>query len=140
VWLVFLYLIKDAFIDCYLLVTETFAWAFLDAARPDLPTFFGFLSTLGLYGLIAVLNGAILMGWALYNQVRFRGRETRNPGAPVSSADFGKLYGVSAETIAEWQNTPALVISHDDNGTLLTVAPESARSAALETLAGRRSA
>ena len=133
----FLYLIKDAFIDIYLLGTETFAWAFLHADRPDLPALFGFLSTLGLYGLIAILNGAILMGWALYNQIRFRGRETRHAIASVSPADLGRLYGVSAEQVAEWQTLPALVIRHDADGKVLAVVPESARSPELANLGSR---
>jgi biofilm PGA synthesis protein PgaD len=137
VWLAFLYLIKDAFIDIYLLGTETFEWVFLHAGRPDLPTFFGFLSMLGLYGLIAVLNGAILIGWALYNQARFRGHETRRAIASVSPADLGRLYGVSAEKVAEWQSFPALVMRHDTDGTLIAVEPEYARSHELENLGSR---
>jgi biofilm PGA synthesis protein PgaD len=135
--LAFLYLIKDAFIDIYLLGTETFAWAFLHADRPDLPAFFGFLSTLGLYGLIAILNGAILMGWALYNQIRFRGREARQAIASVTPADLGRLYGVSAEQVAEWQTLPAVVIRHDADGKVLAVVPESARSPELASLGSR---
>jgi biofilm PGA synthesis protein PgaD len=137
VWLAFLYLIKDAFIDLYLLGTETFGWVFLHADPPDLPTFFGFLSTLSLYGLIAILNGAILMGWAFYNQVRFRGRETRHAIAAVSPADLGKLYGVSAEQVVEWQSLPAVVIRHDADGTVLAVVPESTRSPELADLGTR---
>ena len=136
-WLAFLYLVRDAFIDVYLLGKESFAWMFLHADRPDLPAFFGLLSTLGLYGLIAVLNGAILIAWAVYNQIRFQGRETRQAITPVSPADLGKLYGVSAETVAEWQSFPALVMRHDVDGTLLAVTPESARSPALENLGSR---
>lgn len=136
-WLAFLYLIKDAFIDVYLLAKETVEWAFLHADRPDLPAFFGFLSTLGIYGLIAILNGAILMGWAYYNQVRFRGRESRQAIAPVSPDDLGKRYGVSAETIVEWQSLRALVMTHDADGKLLAVAPEAARSRELENLGSR---
>ncbi len=69
--------------------------------------------------------------------MRFQNRETRRAIAPVSPADLGKLYGVSAETVAGWQNTRALVISHAADGTLLVVAPEAARSDELEVLGSR---
>lgn len=136
-WLLFLYLIKDAFIDLYRLARETFEWMFLHDDRPDMPTLFGFLTTLGLYGLVATLNGAILMGWAFYNQLRFQGRATRQGIAAVTLAQLGALHAVSAEQVAAWQSYRSVVVTLDDAGTLVSVAPEAARSDALEILGSR---
>jgi poly-beta-1,6-N-acetyl-D-glucosamine biosynthesis protein PgaD len=136
-WLGFLYLIKDAFINLFRLGVETFEWVFLNDGPPDMPRFFGFATTLGLYALVALLNGAILMGWALYNQVRFQGRATRQGIAAVTPADLGKRFGATAEQVTEWQGYRAVVVSHDADGNLLAVARETARADALEILGSR---
>jgi poly-beta-1,6-N-acetyl-D-glucosamine biosynthesis protein PgaD len=124
-WIVYLYLIREVFRDLYLLADETFVWAFRHAPLPDLPAVFRFLSTLGLYGVVVVVNGMILIGWALYNQRRFRGRDSRKAIAAVSAADLGRYHGVSDDDIAQWQQARTLVIIHDAEGKLLAAMPKS---------------
>jgi poly-beta-1,6-N-acetyl-D-glucosamine biosynthesis protein PgaD len=122
-WLVYLYLIRDAFIDLYTLVDQVARWIFLHAPRPYLPSMFGLMETLGDYAVVIVLNGAILIGWALYNQIRFRGRDSRKAIAAVSPADLGKFHGFSDADVTRWQQARTLLITHDADGKVLAVTP-----------------
>ena len=123
-WIVYLYLIREVFSDLYLLTYETFVWAFRHAPWPDLPSVFRFLSTLGLYGVVVVVNGMILIGWALYNQRRFRGRDSRKAIAAISAADLGRFHGFPGDQVAQWQRAHTLVIIHNAAGKLLAVMPK----------------
>jgi biofilm PGA synthesis protein PgaD len=120
-WLVYLYLIREAFEDLYVLTDEAFGWTFSHAARPELPGMFRLLSTFGLYAVVVVVNGVLLIGWALYNQYRFGGRDSRKMIAAVSVADLGSRYGFPGDEVAQWQQARTLVIAHDGEGKLLTV-------------------
>jgi len=120
-WLLYLYFIREALIDLYCLMEDSLQWAFAGAERPDLPTISRFLDTLENYGIVVVANGAALIGWALYNQIRFRGRDRHRAGEPVTVVDLAALYGISAEDITDWQESRILVMEHDVDGTLLKV-------------------
>jgi len=120
-WIVYLYLIQDAFIDLYMLVDKAARWIFLHAPRPDLPSMFGLMETLGDYAAVIVVNGAILIGWALYNQLRFRGRDSRKAIAAVSPAELGDFHGFSDADVAQWQQARILMITHDADGKVLAV-------------------
>jgi poly-beta-1,6-N-acetyl-D-glucosamine biosynthesis protein PgaD len=122
-WVIYLYLIREVFGDLYLMVDEAFAWAFGHVPRSDLPTAFRFLYTLALYGVVVVVNGMLLIGWALYNQYRFRGRDSRKAIAAVSVDDLGRFHGFSGDEVARWQQARTLVIIHNGEGKLLAVMP-----------------
>jgi biofilm PGA synthesis protein PgaD len=117
-WLLYLYFIREALIGIYGLLIESFAWAFAEAERPDLPTISAFVRTLEEEGVIILANGAILIAWALYNQVRFRGPDRRRTPTPTSVADLAELYGLPAEDVAAWQQSRILLMHHEPNGTL----------------------
>jgi biofilm PGA synthesis protein PgaD len=125
-WIVYLYLIQDAFIDLYTLVDEAAQWMFLHAPRPDLPSMFGLMETLGDYAVVIAVNGAILIGWALYNQFRFRGRDNRKAIAAIGPAELGDFHGFSDADVARWQQARTLLITHDADGKVLAVMPPSA--------------
>ena len=120
-WLVYFYLIREALIDLYDLAVDAYEWAFTGAERPYLPAISRFLNTLRIYGLVILVNTAIFIGWALYNNIRFRGPDLRNPSALVSVADLALLYDRSAEEIANWQQSRILVMHHAPDGTLADV-------------------
>ena len=120
-WLLYLYMVRQAIIDLYYVITETFEWAFAADERPYLPTMSHLLRTLRGYGIVVLANSAILVIWALYNQIRFRGRERRRAGKPVSVADLAELYGFPAEDIAFWQGSRILIMQHDSDGNLVRV-------------------
>jgi biofilm PGA synthesis protein PgaD len=123
-WLGFLYLIRAVFIDAYVLIDEAFGWAFLDAPQPNLPTVSRFLYTAGLYAIVVIVNGVILIGWASYNQYRFRGPDTRKGVSAVGVAELGRFYGFSGDEVAEWQRARGLMIIHNTDGKLVAVIPK----------------
>ncbi len=130
-WAIYLYLIREVFIELYLLAEDAFDWA-SQSTRPHAePTAFRFAYTLGIYAIVVVLNGTILIGWAVYNQLRFGGVESRKATAAVEPAELGRFYGVAADQVIEWQKARSLVMIHDADGKLVagatkppTIVPE----------------
>jgi len=120
-WLAYLYLIRDALIDLYLLVDEAWGWAFAGGDRPDLPAIERFLRTMEYYSVAIFANGSILIGWALYNKYRYRGRDNRRARPAVTVADLAKLYKLPVEDVAAWQSARILMMKHGDDGTLAKV-------------------
>jgi len=121
VWIAYAYLIREVFIDIYVLGREAFDWTFAQAPAPDVSHMFQFLYALGIYAIVVILNGAILIGWATYNQLRFRGSDVRKALGSVTTAQLGELYGFPSETVAGWQQAGSLVVVHDAEGKLLSV-------------------
>jgi biofilm PGA synthesis protein PgaD len=121
VWLIYLYMIREALIDLYLLANESFYWVFTRSHRPAVPEISRFLSTLRAYAIAVVVNGAILLAWAGYNQLRFRGRGRRSPVKPVDVDDLAALYHVPSQDIAQWQGSRILSMQHDADGNLVKV-------------------
>lgn len=75
-----------------------------------------FLELLGWYALTVLLIGISLVGWALYNQVRFRGKERRLPHSPLKNGDIAPYFGVGAPDLSAWQHASRLVIQYDEDG------------------------
>lgn len=123
-WILYLYLIREVFSDLYLLVDEAYEWAVFQAPRPDLPEVFRFLYVLGLYAVVVIVNGAILIGWASYNRFRFRGTDDRKAVTAVSVVGLGRFFGVSGEQVAEWQRARSLIMIHDADGKLVGGMPK----------------
>jgi biofilm PGA synthesis protein PgaD len=120
-WLVYLYMIRQAFVDVYYLTVDAFAWGLTGSQLPSLAEMSSFLHTLRNYGIVVVGIGTTLIAWGLYNQVRFRGRERRSQRQLVSIGDLAALYGLSAESIAAWQGSRVLMMEHDPDGTIAEV-------------------
>ncbi len=120
-WLVYLYFIREALFDIFELLSETVRWALADDERPSVPAISRFLETVRIYGIVIVGNGAALIIWALYNQLRFRGRDRHRPAKLVDPDALSELYGIPAHDIALWQKSRILVMHHDPDGTLVNV-------------------
>ena len=73
------------------------------------------------YARVAGVMTAIYLGWALYNMLRFRGRQRRKPRAVVVPEDLANMYGFSTETVIAWQEASAMVMHHDNQGHLTDV-------------------
>lgn len=121
-WLLYLYVIREVFIDLYYITTQSFTWMFDGSGRPSVAAMARFFSTLRLYGVVVLANGVILIVWALYNQLRFRGQYRRVADRPVTVEDLATLYRLPAADIARWQGSRILVMHHDADGTLTNVA------------------
>jgi poly-beta-1,6-N-acetyl-D-glucosamine biosynthesis protein PgaD len=123
-WLAYLYMIRQAFVDIYYLGIDAFDWGVAGSHLPSLIEMSSFLHTLRNYGIVVVTIGATLIVWGLYNQVRFRGRERRSQRQLVTVADLAALYELPAESIAAWQGSRVLVMDHDPDGTIAGVTTE----------------
>jgi len=109
-WLLYFYLIRDAFFFLH--------WVFFDNS-PEALRFSGTLNTLDWYLFIIAINSVVFIGWALYSQIRFRGNERRQFSYLASAADLGQLYGIPVEKVVAWQQARILTMRHDDDGNLL---------------------
>ncbi len=75
-----------------------------------------------IYLLVVVAIGVCLIGWARYNQLRFRKNERRTRfRSPILSADVADFYQVSPAFIGESAHSRRLVLQHSEDGRLLEV-------------------
>ena len=79
------------------------------------------MSTIQAYGQVAGVMTVVYLGWAIYNMLRFRGRQRRKPRAFVAPEDLANMYGFSTETVVAWQDAQSLVMHHDAEGHLTDV-------------------
>ncbi|TRO81173.1 poly-beta-1,6-N-acetyl-D-glucosamine biosynthesis protein PgaD [Trichloromonas acetexigens] len=70
-----------------------------------------------IYPLVVVAIGGVLIGWAIYNQLRFQNNErrTRHP-EPLTSVQLAHFFQVDEEQVRHWQNRRRIVMIHDDRG------------------------
>jgi len=73
------------------------------------------------YCEVVICMGAALIGWALYNLIRFRGRTRRKSAPAVSIEDLSHLYQFTPKDIGAWQQERVLVMHHDKYGKLIGV-------------------
>jgi len=117
-WLAYLYLISDVF----RVSAESLLWLGGYAVEPEeLRAILAFIPTLGHYAVIVAVNAVLLLAWAQYNRVRFRGKDRRRPMPGVTLDDFAAMYDVQVAEIAAWQSARILVVHHDETGKLTAV-------------------
>jgi len=112
-WLVF----------AYLIVTGMLAVLALDVQTGTLwssPLLASVASVLG-YALLALVGAATLVGWAKYNQYRFRGKDRRKRAVALSEAQLRASFAVAATPFDAVRNARSLVIQHDDDGNVLSI-------------------
>lgn len=120
-WLVYLFLVREAVLELIILVKDTLEWALAGDDPPYLAAISRFLRTLKDYAIVIVANGAALLLWAKYNQGRFRKRDLRKASDLVSVEDMARLYGLPADDLDSWRQSRILIMRHDDHGQLLRV-------------------
>ncbi|MDE2029637.1 MAG: poly-beta-1,6-N-acetyl-D-glucosamine biosynthesis protein PgaD [Alphaproteobacteria bacterium] len=109
-WVLFFYFIRGSFP----FFTDLFHWVmggFQDVK--NYPNLARDVPMIQAYLQVAVVMIAIYLGWAIYNMLRFRGRDRRKPRAAVTPDDLANMYGFSPETVQSWQDASSLVIHHD---------------------------
>lgn len=84
--------------------------------RPIVPDALSTLDTLTLYVIVALINAAILIGWALYNQMRFRGRDRRQPIGVLSDRKLAESFKVKISSLEELRASRFAVVFHDEGG------------------------
>lgn len=117
-WLLYAVMIQDFL----LFLAEALAWILgLGPVPPRAALALPLFPTLGSYAIIALVNALTLISWALYNQMRFRGKERRKASPSVTAADMARMYSVTAEEVEGWQRARILIVHHDDDGRLVGV-------------------
>jgi len=76
----------------------------------------GVLDLAGWYGLVIALLGCSLLSWALYNQLRFRGREKRHYQERIKAQDLAAFYQIDPALIPRIQRAKRIIINHDQHG------------------------
>ncbi len=120
-WLVYLFLVRDAVLDLIVLIKDTLEWALAGDDPPYMTAILRLLNMLQDYAVVIVANGAVFILWARYNQLRFRRSDLRKPPDPVTVEDMARLYGLSADDVESWRQSRILIMRHDDHGHLLGV-------------------
>lgn len=117
-WLAYLYFLRVAVADLYHLIVDSLEWLFASGEWPHATAISQFLDTSWIYGIVILVDGAILITWALYNWLRYRRSRRYLDRTPVSVDDLAQLYKLPAEDIALWQRSRILVMQHNLDGTL----------------------
>ena len=111
-WLLYLALINAAIIGVY------------DLARGEVSTLEGMrvlavMPTLQDYGIVIGLNGGLLIGWAVYNYLRFRGADRRRGRRPVAPEVVARHFGADDETATRMTQARIGVLHLDPQGRIL---------------------
>jgi len=79
--------------------------------------FFSTLDTLSFYLMVALINGAVLIGWAKYNQLRFRiERRKRKPG--LEKEEVAASLHITPELALALSKGQVLTLAHYDTGAI----------------------
>ena len=81
----------------------------------------GLLDLLGWYGLTIALLGGCYTGWALYNQLRFRGKSRRRSPPPVEPLELAAAFDIEPALILPLQEAKRIVIVHDEEGRIRAI-------------------
>jgi poly-beta-1,6-N-acetyl-D-glucosamine biosynthesis protein PgaD len=116
-WVIYLYFIRDS----WGFVKDLFSW--IGHGFDDYTQYANLqiIPTIQAYGQVTTVMVVIYLGWAIYNMLRFRGRQRRKPRAVVAPEDLANMYGFSTETVVAWQDASSLVMHHDAEGHLTDV-------------------
>ncbi|MEJ4045867.1 poly-beta-1,6-N-acetyl-D-glucosamine biosynthesis protein PgaD [Erwinia sp. SLM-02] len=80
------------------------------------------LSTLTLYIGIGLFNALLLIGWAKYNQLRFRTeRRRRRPG--LEPVEVARSFDISQQDVGLLSGSDRLRVYHDGDGRITQVEP-----------------
>lgn len=78
------------------------------------------LTTLTLYVAIGLFNALVLIGWAKYNQVRFRvERRSRRPG--LAQQEVAKSFAITPQDVSTLSQNDVLKVHHDDHGQITAI-------------------
>ena len=108
-WIGFLYLVYHGLI-------VSLANSPYQGIRP----FFTSMDTVRSYILISLVNGMVLIGWAKYNQFRFRA-ERRYLKPELKECELAKSLYITSEVFIEMNKAKNIIIYHHDNGEIASV-------------------
>lgn len=79
------------------------------------------LGTLGDYALVALLNAGILISWAWYNFLRFRGMDRRKHPAPLTDAQVAQGFHLPLEQRLNAAGAKSMTIRHGKEGNIADI-------------------
>lgn len=103
-WLGFTYLIYTGLVS-----------AIRQAPFMGIRPFFSTLDTVTLYSLIACINGLVLIGWAKYNQLRFR-TERRKRRPELNKREVAASFNITPELALAMSEAQVFTLAHYDTG------------------------
>lgn len=81
----------------------------------DIRPFFLTLDTLTIYTVVALFNGLVLIGWAKYNQYRFR-VERRRRKAGLEEPELASSLHISEHLTHQLSEARVMTVYHDEKG------------------------
>jgi len=116
-WWMYVYFMQDLFF----FISDVAHWTWHGFANPQdyktfaiLPTFLSYVEVMGIFVVIYI-------GWALYNQVRFQGKNRRRTVIPVKPEDLAHFYRLETQQVESFQHARTLTIYHDNKGHIIKV-------------------
>ena len=76
---------------------------------------------LGLYTTVIMALGLALTGWALYNQIRFRGRERRMSHPTIGNEETARFFAIEPAMVERLQAAKLVEITHSEDGRLQAI-------------------
>jgi biofilm PGA synthesis protein PgaD len=73
------------------------------------------------YALVIAFIAIVLIGWARYNLVRFRGEDNRKTSIHADLASQAQRFNIPPQQLRDWQETRRLVIQHGKQGEITDV-------------------
>ncbi|CAB3921619.1 poly-beta-1,6-N-acetyl-D-glucosamine biosynthesis protein PgaD [Achromobacter deleyi] len=98
---------------------------------PLWPTFLPTLHTLAGYALLALANAAVLVAWAVYNHLRFRGKDRRQPIDALNDHQLAMSFAVTPQQLAQLRGARVAVIHHSGDGEIRGIEAPRPRLAAV---------
>lgn len=80
-----------------------------------------FFDLLGWYGMVILSNSIVLLSWAGYNLLRFRGKERRRRAGTVRRADVARQFSVEVDQLTRWHGANRMTIYHNKEGMISRV-------------------
>lgn len=76
---------------------------------------------LDFYITVILALGVSLTGWALYNQIRFRGKERRTLQPNVGKKEVAQFFELEPALTARLQQAKYIELGHNEQGQLVTI-------------------
>ena len=119
-WVGFTYLIANGVIAALEGRLDGPALPFWSALLPT-------INTLLIYVIAAVVNGAVLIAWARYNRLRFRGLDRRRPCGTLADKRCSLSFCSSESQLSQLQSCRIGVVHHDAQGLITGVDSRASR-------------
>ena len=113
-WLAFVYLFAQGIWAVGTNQLEGLDVPFMSRALPS-------LDTLAIYALAMILQGVMLILWAVYNWSRFRGKQRRNAAISLSDESLTRSYGISQKALQSLRTRPVSIIHHAPEGYITSI-------------------